>query len=118
MTKTTQEEKQKAKEFLINLFKEDKKPKVHTSLKYVSRSGMLRHIDVIYIKNNEPISLNWYIEKLGLFNRAKNYTAKNCDSLRVSGCGMDMGFHVVYTLSCVLYGYEHDNAYKLSHKWL
>lgn len=60
------------------------------------------------------------------------------DSLRVGGCGMDMGFHVVYTLGRVLFpkgGHvkhsqrrwqeerngntkETDGGYLLSHRWL
>ena len=77
--------------------------KVYTQVVHVSRSGMSRHIDVFAIKDNTPIKINWQIEKLGLFKRGSSYNAKNADSLRVGGCGMDMGFHVVYNLSSVLY---------------
>lgn len=31
------------------------------------------------------------------------------------GCGMDMHFHTVYSLSQVLYGFDHEGAYKLKH---
>ena len=81
---------------------------VYTTVKHVSSSGMLRHIDVIAIKNNKPIILNWYIEKMGLYKRAKSYDSKNANSLRVCGCGMDMGFAVVYNLASALYpqGYK------------
>lgn len=112
------ETKEDAKQFLLNLFKDDQNITLYTILKHVSTSGMMRHIDVIYIKDNQPINLNYYIEKLGLFKRAKSYATKNADSLRVSGCGMDMGYHVVYTLSAVLYGYQNKGAYKINHKWL
>ncbi len=98
---------EEAKKELLDLFKEDIKkgipPTVYTTLKHVSSSGMLRHIDVIYIKDNKPINLNFYIERLGLYKRAKNAHAANADSLRVSGCGMDMGFSVVFDLSGTLY---------------
>lgn len=76
---------------------------VYTSLKHVSRSGMLRHIDVYIIENNEP-------------RRITNLVADSCDyrqaspfgPLKVGGCGMDMGFSVIYGLSRTLYpdGFE------------
>lgn len=95
-------EKRKAKTYLLDLFSEDiaagKPPVVYTVLKHVSRSGMLRKIDAFYIKDNVPVTLNFYIEKLGLFKRHKNN-----DDIVVHGCGMDVGFEVVYTLSSVLY---------------
>ena len=77
--------------------------KAYTVLKHVSRSGMMRHIDVIVVVDGKPRNINWFIEKLGLYNRAKNYDAKHADSLRVGGCGMDMGFDVVYNTSSVVF---------------
>jgi len=76
---------------------------VYTVCKHVSRSGMLRHIDVFAIVDGKPQSLNRYVEALGLYNRAKDFKANNADSLRVSGCGMDMGFAVVYDLSSAVF---------------
>jgi hypothetical protein len=41
-------------------------------------------------------------------------------ALRVGGCGMDMGFHTVYTLSRVLFheeGSTTDAGYSLNHAW-
>ncbi len=95
-------DKEQAKRELLKMFEGDIKegivPIVHTVLRHVSQSGMMRHIDVIYIKDNKPTNLNLYIEKLGLYKRKKDGW-----SLRVSGCGMDMGFSVVYNLSSVLF---------------
>jgi hypothetical protein len=42
-----------------------------------------------------------------------------CDKagrVRVSGGGMDMGFHTVYTLSAKLYGYENRGGYAIRHR--
>ncbi len=104
-------EEKEAREYLKGLFKQDirkgKHPVVYTILKHVSNSGMLRHIDVIYIKDNKPIKLNWYIEKMGLYKRG-SMESNNSDSLRVGGCGMDMGFNVVYSLSRNLYLNGHN----------
>jgi hypothetical protein len=41
-----------------------------------------------------------------------------CDKsggVRVRGCGMDMGFHLTYTLSAKLYGYENGGGYAIKH---
>jgi hypothetical protein len=67
---------------------------VYTILVHVSRSGMYRRLKVIGPKSNNITGL--VSDALGL---------KWCDdgTVGVSGCGMDMGFHVVYNLSYVLY---------------
>ena len=67
---------------------------VQTILRHVSRSGMMRSISPVI--DGEDVS---YLvgPVLGL-----RFDQKNC-GLRVSGCGMDMGFSLVYELSYVLY---------------
>lgn len=92
---------------------------VYTTLRSVSRSGMSRNMEVFVIKDNEPIRLTWWICKAGI--GGARYDLKT-ESLKVGGCGMDMGFHIVYSLSCALFcydgGYNHDAAYSLKHRWL
>jgi hypothetical protein len=89
-------EQKEAKEEVLKLVKKGNY-KVYTALKHVSSSGMFRLIDCFVIIKNKPQNINWYIEKLGLFKR-------NDDGrLKVSGCGMDMGFCVVYNLSSVIF---------------
>jgi len=119
-------------EFLTDLVKwiRRTRPDVYTQVEHVSRSGMSRHINVYVIKDNEPINLNYMIERLGIYNRNKN------GSLTVSGCGMDMGFAVTYELSRALFpdGFKYrigewhrngdpsprdrDGGYALKHRWL
>lgn len=71
---------------------------VHTVLRHVSRSGMSRRIDIYKIEDGEPIYLTASVaDLLGL--RCKTHD----NGLTVGGCGMDMGFHVVYELSFALY---------------
>ena len=67
---------------------------IYTKLNHVSKSGMFRLISCFVIIDNKPFNLDRYIEKLGNYKRDKNR-----DGLRVSGCGMDMGFDVVYNTS-------------------
>jgi hypothetical protein len=71
---------------------------VYTTLKHVSRSGMSRLIGVHAIQDNEPCWLSYLVHTAtGLSFNDKR------EALRADGCGMDMGFHVAYTLSRVLY---------------
>lgn len=71
---------------------------IYTNLRSVSRSGMMRKIDVYMMIDNQPLYLNALIEDIGLYKRDRQTWA-----LKVPGCGMDMGFSVVYNLSSFLY---------------
>ena len=70
------------------------RPKIYTLINHVSQSGMLRIIDVFALRNNNKIWLSPLIEKMTSYNRDNTR-----DGLRVGGCGMDMGFAVVYAFS-------------------
>ena len=104
--KTTKEEKQKARESLTAWLKPTNT--VFTILRHVSRSGMMRHISLLTFKNNQPILLDYNVSMLMEYPMAKK------EGLKVSGCGMDMGFHLVYELSYALF----KDGYKLNHRWL
>lgn len=67
----------------------------YTKLDHVSRSGMFRRISVYAMEGNKPQCVNFLIEKLGVYKRTHG-----SDSLGISGCGMDMGFAIVYNTSC------------------
>lgn len=99
MTKKEEIEKEKndAIKELKELFKKGKYT-VYTVLRHVSRSGMMRRISCFVMVNNQPINIDWYIEKLGTYQRHKNK-----EGLLISGCGMDMGFSLVYNTSAVVY---------------
>ena len=88
---------------------------VHTILEHVSRSGMSRSIRVVipvvdekgqvyFLHPNHSIAvaLGW-----------SRSTTPN-EGGKAGGCGMDMGFHLAYTLSSVLYG----DGYALKHAWV
>lgn len=83
---------------------------VYCNLKHVSRSGMLRRIDFHSVSEDKSIIfLTGYIARLLSYSMDKNK-----DGLKVTGCGMDMGFSVVYDLSYAL----HSNGYALKHSWI
>ena len=89
---------------------------VWTVLRHVSSSGMSRRIDLYVMRDNEPLRITWRTaDALGY-----RYDRKH-EALVVSGCGMDMGFHVVNSLSTALFcpnGYTHEGAYALNHRWM
>lgn len=71
---------------------------VYTKLVHVSRSGMYRVIDLYIIRDNQPINISWQASLL-----LEGYDRRH-EGCRASGCGMDMGFALVYNLSRALFG--------------
>lgn len=98
---------------------------VYTVLRSVARSGMSRNIDVYYLECVDgKVEKHWLSSRVAKAIGETFNTKRDC--LRVSGCGMDMGFHVVYNLSRVLFSgghactgkrcpsNDHNNAYSTS----
>ena len=79
---------------------------LYTQIKHVSRSGTQRTIQVVKIncKNKgepELLYLGYTVaEALGW-----KYDQER-EGVKVGGCGMDMGFHIVHSLGYALYGKE------------
>lgn len=112
---------------------------VYTVLRHVSASGMTRHIGAVIMVDGAPMDMS------GLVARAigERFHPRN-GGVVMGGCGMDMGFHLVYVLSRVLYPDGHpcvgvvrcpsndhsngdrnygahvhaDGGYALRHRWL
>ena len=104
--KTSKEDKAEARERLKQWLRPGNT--VFTILRHVSQSGMMRHISLYVIKRNSPIYLDYSVSQLLECPMAKS------EGLKRSGCGMDMGFDLVYSLSYALFG----DGYKLNHRWL
>ena len=88
---------------------------IYTVLRHVSSSGMTRYIDLYVIKDNRPLRITWSAaQALGW-----TYDSQR-ESLKVTGCGMDMGFHTVYSLARVIYNgkVDGDAGYSLQHNWM
>ena len=83
----------------------------YTKLVHCSKSGMTRIISVMAIKKNEPYYLNHHISEILSFKKAEKFGEYG---LKVGGCGMDMGFHLIYTLSYKLYG----DGYAIKQRWI
>ncbi len=140
MTKAQRAEQAEALDQLRELLKPG--DTVRTILRHVSRSGMSRSISLVMVEDGKVRDISWLCARadLGKLDR------KN-DGVKVGGCGMDMGFHLVYTLSRMLFqgrfpcagkncpSNDHNNppypkrrkgtprqhsdgGYALSHRWL
>lgn len=72
---------------------------VYTTVTHVTSTGMTRWIRVLVMKDNQPVDISWHAGKaLGLQVNTRSH-----DGVEVGGAGMDMGFHLVYSLSRVLF---------------
>ena len=91
LTKKQQAERAEAIGELREMFKPG--DRVTTLLRHVSRSGMQRSISVLY--GDQDVS---YMVAQALGDRVDKW-----GGVVVPGCGMDMGFHLVYSLSRTLY---------------
>jgi hypothetical protein len=97
---TTKREKEEAIEQLRSYFKGVRSQKaltVYTTVNTVSRSGMSRTMSVRIIRGGETLNITWLVAK------ACGYSMTDHNGLRIGGCGMDMGFALVYDLSHVLF---------------
>ncbi len=77
---------------------------LYTVLRSRSRSGMMRHISLLGIeagKGTEPAALSDFSWNAA---RALGWGMDRDDGgVKVSGCGLDTGFHLVEQLACVLF---------------
>lgn len=103
MTKAQTAERAEARELALKLLQPG--DTVHTILRHVSRSGMLRRVSPVRIWNEGQ---TYHLDHLA--NRLINGTRSvdNGDGVPMQGCGMDMGFELVYLLGRYLYpeGFE------------
>lgn len=76
---------------------------VYTTLRHVSRSGMNRRITLCVGDGKAVTNITWHAAH-ALGDPIKNRAGYVQDvGISVSGCGMDMGFNLVYNLSRVLF---------------
>ena len=90
---------------------------VYTVLRSVSSSGMSRTLSLKVAKEGKILDLTYYA---AIILEWPLVEVNGSRALRVGGCGMDMGFHTVYTLSRVLFreeGSTKDAGYLLNHAW-
>jgi hypothetical protein len=94
---------------------------VYTLLRNVSRSGMSRVISLFIVRDNRIRCIDYRVSIILGDKQTK-------EGIKVNGCGMDMGFHLVYTLGRYLFpdGFVNpdtneqakDGGYSLRHEWM
>lgn len=125
MTKKRMAEKMEAIAELRAMLKP--KDTIYCILRKVSRSGMKRVIDFNLCVNNEMRSIGYLMSAADVYGTWNNKES----GMNVGGCGMDMGFAVVYNLGRMLWpnGTEKPHGtrngepdasggYALKHSWL
>lgn len=102
--------------------------KVYCLVRSVSSSGMSRKMSLYIVRDNDIRSITSYVADI------LQWGIDDKGYLKVSGCGMDMGFHTVYTLGRYLFrdgfkvegrgrngdtsGHDSDGGYALKHEWI
>lgn len=71
---------------------------VTTTVMHVSRSGMYRAIKCQIVSRGEILDISWLVARATGFGFDERH-----GGVKASGCGMDMTFHVVYSLSSALW---------------
>ncbi len=99
MSKARKAEQQEEIEDLRRLLKPA--DTVTTKLDHVSRSGMMRKITPLVLVNDE----HYGISARYIGYAASKILGLRCDdqAVKMGGCGMDMGFELVYQLSSALF---------------
>ena len=90
---------------------------IYTVLRSVSSSGMSRTISLKVAKEGKILDLTYYASIVLDWPLVE---VNGSRALRVGGCGMDMGFHTVYSLARGLFreeGSTKDAGYSLNHAW-
>ena len=98
---------------------------VYTILRHVSASGMQRRIDLCIVRKGKPQIISYLAADL-MDDRVHDQ-----GGIVVPGCGMDMGFHLVYSLGSRMWPQgtrsahgrrngepDHSGGYALNHSWL
>ena len=90
--------------------------RVYTILRHRSSSGMSRDISLLVANSDGRISDITYYAAAALGDRLIERDGHR--AIRVNGAGMDMGFHLVYNLSSVLFHGEDRAGYILKQEWI
>lgn len=115
MGKVTLTERTEAAERLRGFLSGDR-PELLCVLRHVSRSGMSRDISLFVVDaDGELVNVTFYAAQV------LGETPRDRDGqrvIRVNGCGMDMGFHLVYSVSSILFAERERAGYVVRHRWI
>lgn len=130
--KTTKAEQLEMQAIAIAFLKKTLKPgkTVYTTVKHVSKSGMSRDIAVFIAYKGAIKDISWHVANALGYKRSDN------GGVKIGGCGMDMGFALVYNIGHKLFpkgfklakgqygrngdksGFDTDGGYALKQTWL
>ena len=102
-------------ELVKEYFSGEERATVYTILRRVSSSGMTRHISLKIAQGGEIYDIT-YNAALALGDKLHDVNGFN--TIKVNGAGMDMGFHLVYNLSSVLFHGQDRAGYKIAQRWM
>ena len=105
-------EKNDAIERLRRMMDELQHKEIYTVMKHCSSSGSTRHISSYVVKDNRIFCIDYLVKRILNLELAKK------GGIIVSGCGMDMGFHLVYSLSSIIYRDKNDAGYQIQQTWI
>lgn len=104
---------------------------VYTKLESVSSSGMSRRISVYIVAPKTENAPARIVNITGMAANATGYTPSDKGGITMGGCGMDMGFAIVYALGRAIWpkgtpkphgtrngAPDKDGGYALKHSWL
>ena len=111
----------------VQTVKNDDKLTVFTQVIHTAKSGMTRWIKAYVMIDNEPRELTGY--NLPSFAKEHYKWDDSKDAWKIGGCGMDMGFALVYDMAShygkieaggydVLGEKKLDMGYSLNQRWL
>ena len=102
-------EKQQSLESLRKLLKPG--DEVICILRHVSSSGMTRDISLVIVHNGQLRGITYDASRVLGYPLRESHGS---NAIRVQGCGMDMGFHAVYSLSRYLFpqGFGIETTYE------
>lgn len=115
MPKYTKAEVKEAVEGLQQMFRSVRDSRVYLVLRRVSRSGMVRHISVVFIHpDGYALHPNWAVSRVTGYRLVSR---DGHDAIHIGGCGMDMGFALVDDLNHALTNLT-GQKWSLRHEWL
>ena len=94
-------EKQESIAWLLSVIKPG--DKIYGLVRHVAPSGMSRHISFFILLDGGIKDISWHMA------RVLDYKQAQSGALKVSGCGMDMVYHCIYSLGSILFG-QGDSA--------
>ena len=83
---------------------------VYTILRKLSSSGMTRHYSLLVAHGDKIDDITYYASQAIGWTLIENTGHR---AIKVQGCGMDMSFHLVSTLSAVLFSGQDRAEYVL-----